>query len=68
MDSWLNRNPGFVQTSSVLEFVALSCSSLRLHMIVIMKGLLSLYNIDLSIIHKAQNAKVLCVFKNPVWK
>ena len=30
-----------------------------------MKGLLSSYNIDPSTIHKAWNAKVLCLFGNP---
>ena len=33
-------------------------------MIVFMKALLSLYNIDPSIIHEAQNAKELCLFGN----
>ena len=34
-------------------------------MMVIMKALLLLYNIDLSTIHEAQIAKVLCLFGNP---
>ena len=33
-------------------------------MLVTMKDLLSGYNIDLSTIHEAQNAKVLCLFTN----
>ena len=36
-------------------------------MLVIVKGLLSGYNIDLSTIHKAWNAKVMCLFKNPAY-
>ena len=36
-------------------------------MLVIMKGLLSGYNIDLSCIDEAQNAKVLCLFANAVY-
>ena len=36
-------------------------------MMVIMKGLLSGYNINLSIIDEAQNAKVLCLFENPAY-
>ena len=41
------------QTSFVLELVALSCFGLKLHMMVIMKALLSFYNIDVSVIHEA---------------
>ena len=41
------------QTSFVLELVALSCVGLKLLMTVIMKDLLSLYNIDPSTIHEA---------------
>ena len=36
-------------------------------MMMIMKALLSLYNIDPSTIQQAQNAKVLCVFENPAY-
>ena len=36
-------------------------------MLVIMKGLLSGYNIDPSTIHEAQNAEVLCLFENPAY-
>ena len=36
-------------------------------MIVIMKGLLSGYNIGLSTAHEAQNAKVLCLFANATY-
>ena len=36
-------------------------------MLVITKDLLSGYNIGLSIIHKAQNAKVLCLFANAAY-
>ena len=69
----INRNPGnvaymgHIQTSFVLELVTLSCFGLKLHMMVIMKGLLSFYNRDLLTIHEAQNAKVLCVFENPAY-
>ena len=38
---------------------------LKLHMMVIVKALLSLYSIKLSTIHEAWNAKELCVCKNP---
>ena len=41
----------------------MSIFALKLLMLVIIKALLSLYNIDLSTIYKAQNAKVLCLFK-----
>ena len=37
---------------------------LKLHMVVIMKTLLLLYNIEYSTTHKALNEKELCVFKN----
>ena len=36
-------------------------------MLVIMKGLLSGYNIGLSTIHEAWNAKVLCLFENAAY-
>ena len=36
-------------------------------MLVIMKGMLSGYNIYLSTIHEARNAKVLCLFGNPAY-
>ena len=36
-------------------------------MLVIMKALLSGYSIDLSPIHEAHNAKVLCLFANPAY-
>ena len=45
----------------------LSCFGLKLHMMVTMKALLSFYNIDLSIIHEAQNAMVLYLFENPAY-
>ena len=41
------------QTSFVLELVALSCFGLKLHMMVIMKALLSFYNVYPSIIHES---------------
>ena len=34
---------------------------------VIMKALLSLYNIDVSTIHEAQNAEELRLFENPAY-
>ena len=52
------------QTSFVLELVALSCFGLKLLMMVIMKALFSLYNIEPSTIHEARNAKELCLFAN----
>ena len=39
----------------------------QLHILVIMKGLRSDYNIDSSCIDKARNAKVLCLFENPAY-
>ena len=39
----------------------------KLHILVIMKGLLSGYNINLSTIHEAWNAKVLCLFENTAY-
>ena len=36
----------------------------QLHMLVIMRALLSGYNIGLSTIHEAHNVKVLCLFAN----
>ena len=39
----------------------------QLHMLVIMKGLLSGYNIDFSCIDEAQNANALCIFVNPAY-
>ena len=45
----------------------MSVSGLKLLVLVIMKALLSLYNIDLSTVHEAQNAKVLCLFENPAY-
>ena len=51
-------------TSFVLNLVAMSVFGLKLHMVVIMKALLSLYNIDISTIHEAWNTKELCVFEN----
>ena len=53
------------QTSFVPELVALSCLGLKLHMMMIMKALLSLYNIESSTINEAQSVKELCVFENP---
>ena len=52
------------QTSFVLELVALSYFGLKLLMMAIVKALLSFFNIDLSTVHGAKNAKVLCLFKN----
>ena len=45
----------------------MSVFALKLLMIVIMKALLSFYNIDSSIIREAQNAKELCIFENPAF-
>ena len=42
-----------LQTSFILEPLALSCFGLKLHMMVIMKAPLSLYNIEPSTIHEA---------------
>ena len=39
----------------------------QLHMLVIMRGLLSGYNIDPSTIHEAWNAKVMCLFENAAY-
>ena len=36
-------------------------------MLVIMKALLSGYNINIKTIHEAQNAKVLCLFANAAY-
>ena len=51
-------------TSFVPDLVAMSVSGLKLLMIVILKALLSLYNMDNSTIHKAWNAKELFVLEN----
>ena len=53
------------QTSLVLGLVVLSCFGLKVQMMVTMKALLLLYNIDPSTIHESQNATVWCVFENP---
>ena len=53
------------QTSFVLELLAMSIFALKLLMLVIVKALLSLYTIDISIIHEAQNASELFLFLNP---
>ena len=55
------------QTSFVLELVAMSVFALKLRMIVTMKVLLSLYNMEISTTNKAQNGKELCLFKNPAF-
>ena len=47
-----------------LDLVAMSVFGLKLHMVVITKALLSLYNIEISTIHEAKNAKEMCVFEN----
>ena len=51
-------------TSFILDLVAMSVFELKLLLIVIMKALLSFYNIEHSTIHKAWNTKELCVFEN----
>ena len=55
------------QTSFVLELVAMLVFALKLLMLVMMKGLLSFYYIDISNIHETQNAKELCLFENPAY-
>ena len=51
-------------TSFVLDLVAMLVFGLKLPMLVTMKALLSIYNIDPSSIHEAYNAKELCIFEN----
>ena len=55
------------QTSFVLELVAMSVFALKLRMIVTMKVLLSLYNMEISTTNEAQNGKELCLLENPAF-
>ena len=51
-------------TTFILDRVLMSVFGIKLLMLVIMKAILSLYNIGPLSIHKAWNTKELCVFEN----
>ena len=52
------------QTSFVLDLVALSCFGLKLHIMVIMKALLSFYNIEPSIIPQSSKCEGAARLRN----